>query len=162
MRDAQRRGGNVGGEDARASLQRQSDRDRARACADIHDNIARLDAGDGGFHQMLGFRARNQHIGCHAKIPAIKLLATGDVLGRLAVQAFVQVAAVVNPGDLGQIVIWMRVKIGAIVLERVHQKNFGGEARRDDGFVLEELVPWRRAVWMVKLELAGGFAASRW
>jgi hypothetical protein len=51
----------------------------------------------------------------------------------------VQIAAIVNPSDLGQLIIGVCVKIGAIMLERVHQKNFSRESGRDDGTVLQDL-----------------------
>ncbi len=99
---------------------------------DVMRAIARL-------HQMLGFGTRDQHIRCHAKIAAVKLLASGDVLRRFALQPLVQIAAVVDPFDLGQFFFRMRVKIDAVALESVSEKHFGGEARRDDGVVLQEL-----------------------
>ncbi len=138
-RYAQRRGGNVGGEDARLSFQRQSDRNRARAGSDVHDNIVRFYALDGRFHQMLGFRTRDQDIRCYAKIAAVKLLPSRDVLRRLAFQPLVQIAAIVDPGDLGQLFFRVCIKITAVTLESVSEKHFGGEARSDDGFILQEL-----------------------
>jgi len=45
----------------------KSDRDRARARADVHDNIVRLDASDAAPPSGLGFRGADQDIRRHAK-----------------------------------------------------------------------------------------------
>ena len=135
----QRGARDIGGEDVSGGFECQSDCDCAGACADVDDNIARLDASDGRFDQVLGFRARDQDVRRHAEIAAVKFLAAGDVLGRLALHPLVQVAAVVDPGDLAQFFVGMRVKIAAVALQGVGQQNFGGEARRGDGFVFQEL-----------------------
>ncbi len=50
---------------------------------------------------MLGFGARNQNIRCDTKFAAVEFLAAGDVLGGFALEALVQVAAVVDPGYFG-------------------------------------------------------------
>ncbi len=57
----------------------------------------------------------------------------------LPLQPLVQIAAVVDPGDLAQLFFGMRVEIAALALQRVHQQNFGGQARRGDGLVFQEL-----------------------
>ena len=52
-----------------------------------------------GFDHVLGFGAGNQHVGRDPELAAVELLPSGDVLGGLALQALVQVAAVVQPLD---------------------------------------------------------------
>src|ERR1039458_4881347 len=70
-------------------------------CADIQNFVTWANAREGRFHQMLGFGARNQDIRRDAEFSAVEFLTAGDVLRRLTLQALVQVAAVVDPGNLG-------------------------------------------------------------
>ena len=94
----------------------------------------------GRFHQVLGLRARDQNIRRHAEIAAVKFLAAGDVLRRLALQALVQIAAVVNPPYFAQFFVGMRVETCAIAAERVGEQDFGGQARGGDRRVFEKLL----------------------
>jgi hypothetical protein len=50
----------------------------------------------------------------------------------------VEVATVVDPGDLAQLFFGMRVKIAARALQRVCQKNFGCETRSGDRFLFQQ------------------------
>ena len=137
--DAQRRGRDVGGENARAGFERQRDGDRARACADVQHHVAGLDARRGSLPPVLGFGAGNQDVRRHAELAAVEFLAAGDVLRRLALQALVQVAAVVDPGRSRSVLLRDGRRDSALAVESVGQQNFGGQAGGGDGVFFEEL-----------------------
>src|SRR4051812_13213904 len=61
------------------------------------------------FHQMLCFGPRNQHALVNEEIATKELLTMSDVLGRLSLQSLVEVAPVVNPPKLGQLVGSVRI-----------------------------------------------------
>ena len=65
----------------------------------------------------------------------------GDVLRRLALHALVQIAAVVQPLHFAQFLLGMRVKITALHVDRMAQQDTGGEARRQDSDILQQLHP---------------------
>ena len=50
-----------------------------------------------------------------AELAAVEFLNAGDVLRRLALHALMQVAPVVNPPDLAQFFVGVRIEPGAIV-----------------------------------------------
>jgi|SRR5580704_8406361 hypothetical protein len=82
---------------------------------------------------MFGFGAGNQDIRGDAKIPAVELLASGDVLGRFALETFVKIAAIVDPCDFGELFFWMGIKIYAFTIKCVGEQDFrskpGGASR---------------------------------
>ncbi len=88
---------------------------------------------------MLRLRPRNQHVRVDAEIAAIKFLPAGDVLRRFALHPLVQIAAVMNPGDLGQLFLRMRVKIASLALQCMGKKNFGGKSRSGDSLLFQKL-----------------------
>jgi hypothetical protein len=137
-RDFERGGGNIRGDDARGGqFVRERDGDAAGAGAHIGDaksSLRRVDrhpadpqAFERDFDHVLGFRARNQHIGRDFEIQPPEFLMAGEVLRRDAARAL---------GDQGKIslarrfvdfVFRMRVNPRAVAPERVHQQQFGGK-----------------------------------
>ena len=93
------------------------------------------------FHDMLGFRAGNQDIGRDCEVSPIELLCFGDVLRGPAADSLVQIAAVVNPGELRQLVRRMSEQIYALALERMGKQDFGGQPRRRDSSFLKKRRP---------------------
>src|ERR1700722_1715014 len=85
---------------------------------------------------MLGFRTRNQYIRCDAELAPVKLLPPGDVLGRLVLQPFVQIAAIVQPFKLGKLMLRMSPEIHALAAQSMRQQDFGGEPGDWDGRVV--------------------------
>ena len=77
---------------------------------------------------MLGFGAGNQDIRSNAKIPTVEFLASGDVLGRFALQTLVKIAAKMDPRDLGEFFFRMGVKIDTFAPESMRQEDLRGEA----------------------------------
>jgi hypothetical protein len=62
---------------------------------------------------------------------------SGDVLRRSPFEPLVQIAAVVNPFDLGQLVLGMAVKVGAVPPQGVGEQHFGGESWSGDARFVE-------------------------
>ena len=90
---------------------------------------------------MLRFRPRNQHILRHAELAAKELLLSGDELRGLSVQALVQIAAIVQPLDLMQLLLGMRVQINALAVKRMREQQFGREPRNGNGAILQDFHP---------------------
>jgi len=88
---------------------------------------------------MLRFWPWNQYVRIDAEVAPIKFLAAGDVLRWLPLHPLVQIAAVVDPGDLGQLFFGMRVQIASLALQCVGEKNFGGESRSGHGLLFQKL-----------------------
>ena len=103
-----------------------------------------------GFHHVLGLGAGNQHVRRDAELAAVELLALGDVLGRLALQALVQVAAVVQPLHFAAAPVRDGREIDAVAVEGVRRA-----ALRRSGAATaiaassKSCVPWSSAVWTV-------------
>ncbi len=51
-----------------------------------------------------------------------------------------------NPGDLAELFLGMRVKIAALALQSVGQQNFGGETRSGDGLLFQKLGALEKSV----------------
>jgi hypothetical protein len=69
------------------------------------------------------------------EITAVELLHSGDLLRRLTLQALMQVAAIVNPPDLAELVARVRMEPGSFLPHGMRQQDFGGETgSRDSGF----------------------------
>ena len=141
-------------------FERQRDGDRAGAGADIQHDVAGSDARQAGFHQVLGLRAGNQDIRRDAEIAAVEFLAAGDVLRRLALQALVQIAAVVDPGDFASALLRdarrdRRVRGWSAWASSTSAVRRGAAMASSS----RSLVPWRRAVWMVIDSVTGANAA---
>ena len=90
------------------------------------------------FDEVLGFRARNEDVGRDAEVAAVEFLVAGDVLCRLAFDALVEIAAVVDPPQLDQFFVAMRNQPHAVMLRGVREQNFGGEPRLGDTSLFEE------------------------
>ena len=86
-------------------------------------------ASQSGFYKMFRLRAGNQHIRRHPELAAVKLLASGDVLRGLALDPLMQIAPVVDPPDLDQFVVAVRVEPRAVMARGPHQQDFRGQAR---------------------------------
>jgi hypothetical protein len=87
---------------------------------------------------MFGFRPGDEDRGRDVEFTSVKLLDVGDVLGGLVLQAFVQIAPVMNPLDFAQLLFRVGVKVGAILFDGEGQENFGRQAGDFDLASLEE------------------------
>src|SRR5437763_12819918 len=96
-RDSNRSPRDIGGTALHAGFQLQRYRQRARTGSHIKHALSALDHPQRDFHDMLGFRPRNEHVRRNAEFAAVKLLAAGDVLCGLALEPLMKVAAVVEP-----------------------------------------------------------------
>src|SRR5689334_1341991 len=94
-----------------------------------------------GFDHVLGFGAGDEDVWGDAEIATVEFLTFGDVLGGLAAEPFVQVAAVVEPLDLTELLFGMRVEVLARYAHGVAEEDFGGQSRDRDIGILQELGP---------------------
>src|SRR2546430_4016982 len=85
----------------------QRNGDRARAGSYI--NYAARAQNHRGFDNVLSLRARDQDVRSDAEVAAVELLNPGDLLRRLALEALMQVAAVVDPPDLAEFFVRMGI-----------------------------------------------------
>jgi hypothetical protein len=52
-----------------------------------------------------------------------------------------QIAAVMNPGELGQLIVGMTDQVNALLPERMGQQNFSGQTRDGNRCFLKKLRP---------------------
>jgi hypothetical protein len=90
---------------------------------------------------MLGFGARDQHARLDMKLAPPELLDTRDVLGWLALQPLVQIASVMEPFELSQLVLGMREKVDALAPQRMAEQDLGGQFRHAYLALAEKLKP---------------------
>ena len=95
----------IGGQDLGRAFQRECHRDGSGTAADVDDAIAWTMRRERRFDHMLGLGAGNQDVGRDREVSAVEFLCLGDVLRGLAADALVQVAAEVNPGEFGKLVV---------------------------------------------------------
>ncbi len=138
-RHADRAHRDVGGPDLGRALQGKGYRDRPRAASHIHHAAARAAQRQRGFDDMLGLGPRDQHVRADAERTTVELLLPGDVLRGLAVQPFVQIAPVVKPDELGQLLLRMGVEKWPFASQGVAQQHFGRQPRSGDGGLLKKL-----------------------
>ena len=125
-------------------MQRDGERARTGAHIEHTGGPARAPQRDtlgnpqGGFHHVLSLGPGDQHVGRDAELAAIKLLPSGDVLGRLALQPFVKIAAKVEPLHLVQFLLGVREWVNSLAAERVREEHFGGQARHADSGILQQ------------------------
>ena len=112
-RHRQRRARNVGGANRSACFKSNGNRDGSRTGTHVQNaNVAaRAYCRHRRLYQMLGLGAGNQHVRSNPELPPVELLSLGDVLGWLALQPFVEIAPVVDPGDLCEFVRAMRIQV---------------------------------------------------
>ena len=84
------------------------------------------------------FRARDQHRRIDEEVETPELPMAGDVLRGLAVEPLAQVAAVVNPFDLAQLALAVRVEMRPVAMRCVHQQHLSRQARRRDAAFFKE------------------------
>jgi hypothetical protein len=89
---------------------------------------------------VLGLRTRDQNVPRHSEFAAVKLLNPRDLLRRLALEALMQIATIVNPPDLAKFFVGMGDEPDAIVTYGVRQKHLGGESRNGNTRGFEELL----------------------
>ena len=135
----QSRDRNVRCDDARGAFERQRYSDCAGARTGVDDESAGRDLLESGCDEVLGLGPRDQNVRTDQKLAAVELLAFGDVLGRLAFEALMQVAAVMYPAGFREVLIGMGVEIRTIAMDGKAEEDFGGEARRCDTAFLKEL-----------------------
>jgi hypothetical protein len=88
---------------------------------------------------MFGLRAGNQNAAVHIKVTSIEFLPPSNVLSRLSLETFVQVTAVVDPGELGQLVGAMCVEIASILAECMRQQHLCRQAGYSNRSFFENL-----------------------
>jgi hypothetical protein len=142
--DGEGGGGEVRGDGLHAGFEGKCDADAAGAGADIEDSHAGLEEGEGEFDEEFGFGAWDENAGFDAEVAAVELLAFGDVLGGLALEALMEIAAEVNPGEIGEFVAGMGDEVDALAPEGVGEEDFGGEARGGDAAVAKKLYALRQ------------------
>ncbi len=93
-------------------LQRERDANGAGAGADIENRRCQSCATElqCGLDRVLGFRPRDQHGWRDEELASVEFLAAGNVLRRLALHAFMQITAIVNPPNFAQIFIGVRIE----------------------------------------------------
>jgi hypothetical protein len=87
---------------------------------------------ESNFHDVLGFRARNEHGGSDFEFEAPEFLAAGEILCWLAGSAACDKRKISFCGSKIKRLFGVRVNPGAIAPERVHQEKFGGKRVRGD------------------------------
>jgi hypothetical protein len=130
--DLQRGGGDVRSGNGVAAFESKGDGNGPGAGADVDDSASGGQALQDGFDEKLSFRTGNQDGRCNPEIAAVEFLASGDVLGRLAADAFVQVAPVVNPLDFPEFLLGVRVEVFALAVEGVSEEDFRIQAGLGD------------------------------
>ncbi len=92
-----------------------------------------------GLDQVLGFGAWDQHAFVYIKVTPEEFLVVRDVLGRLAFEPFTEIAAVMDPLQLFELVAAVSVKIGAVAMQSVAEQNLCCEARHANRCFFENL-----------------------
>ncbi len=87
---------------------------------------------------MLGLRARNQHVPRDAKFAPIEFLTARNILRGLTLHPLVQIAAIVQPLHLAEVLFGMGEEVDALAMQRVREQHFGGQARHGHGGIFEE------------------------
>ena len=98
----------------------------------VHVNLdsALAEALERDFHDVLGFRAGNQHRGSDFEFEAPEFLFAGEILRRLACGAPRDRERKISRRGWIERFFGMAVEPSAIAAERVHQQQFGGERVR--------------------------------
>ena len=81
---------------------------------------------------MLRLRPGDQNIGRDQEVAPIELLRFRDVLRGDAAEPLVQIAAVVDPAELGEFFLGMREQVDAFAPQRVRQQDLGRQPRNGD------------------------------
>src|SRR5208283_893015 len=135
-------GGDVRGvNDGAGKLFGQGGGDAAGAGTDIHEGEAfagntRRAAGaefaegetiECDLDEMLGFRARDQHVGRHFEFETPKLLFAGEVLRGLAVGAALNQSEILSRGISGENFFRMRIEPDAITGDDIEEEKLSGQ-----------------------------------
>jgi hypothetical protein len=126
--DGEGPGTEIDGDDGAAEFGGEGDTDGAGAGAGVSDGAEGLWEGEDELDEVFGFGPGDEDAGGYLEVTGEEFLAAGDVLDGFAGDALVEVAAVVDPGEFGEGVAGVAEKENALFLERVHEKEFGGEA----------------------------------
>ena len=118
-------------------LQTQRHGNGARPATDIH-NPPRTQF-QGSLDHQFRLRPRNQNIRRDAEFAPIEFLAPSNVLCRLTVQAFVQIAAVMDPLDFAQLTLAMRIEERALAMQRMGKKYLRRQSWSRDASLLQQL-----------------------
>src|SRR5579871_164638 len=119
-------------------LELQGHGQRSRSRADIKDARGVAGQSQGGLHDVLGFRPRDEDVGRHAELPSVKFLPARNVLSGLALEPLVQIPAVMQPFDLAQFLLGMRVEVDALAAHGVRQQHFRSQSGNGNGLVLQK------------------------
>jgi hypothetical protein len=124
-----------------AAFQSQRDGNGAGAGAYVDDPAPGWQTIQDGLDKKFRFGSGDQDGGRDTEIAAVELLASGDVLGWLAGDALVQVAAVVDPLDFAEFLLGVRVEVLALAVEGVGEEDFRVQPGLGDGGGGKEICP---------------------
>jgi hypothetical protein len=142
--DAEGGGGEIRGDGLDSGFEGEGNADAAGAGSDIEDAHAGLEMGQGELDEEFCFRTRDEDAGFDAEVAAVELLAFGDVLGGLALEALMEIAAEVELGEIGELVCGVRDEVDTLAAEGVGEEDFGGEARGGEAAVAKKLYALRQ------------------